>query len=106
MNDAMNFEIPASVRQLAEKSVEQSKQAYDRLMEAARQAQGMFVNSGEVMGSGTKEIQDKAMQYAEANIQAGFDVAERLVKARDLKEIMDIQTTYARQQMENYTKQA
>lgn len=106
MNNAVNFEIPASVRQLAEKTVEQSKEAYERFIEAARQAQSMFASSGDVMGSGAKEIQDKAIQYAEANIQAGFDVAERLVKARDLKEILDIQATFARQQMETYTRQA
>ena len=106
MNDASNFDIPAPVRQMAEKSVEQTKEAYDRLMEAARQAQGMFANSTNMMGIGGKEIQEKTMQYAEANVQASFDLAERLVKAKDLQEVMEIQTQYARQQMEAYTQQA
>ncbi len=106
MNDGMSFEIPAPVRQMAEKSVEQTKEAYDRFVEAARQAQGMFANSTHMMGAGGKEIQDKTLQYAEANVQAGFDLAERLVKAKDLKEVMEIQTAYARQQMEAYTQQA
>lgn len=106
MNDATNFDIPAPVRQMAEKSVEQTKQAYDRLLEAARQAQGMFADSTNVMGMGSKEIQEKTMQYAEANVQASFDLAERLVKAKDLQEVMEIQTQFARQQMESYTQQA
>jgi phasin len=106
MNQAGNFEIPAPVRQMAEKSVEQTKEAYDRMMEAARQAQGMFASSSDVMGSGGKEIQEKTMQYAEANVQAGFDFAERLVKAKDLQEVLDIQTQFARQQLETYTQQA
>jgi len=46
------------------------------------------------------------MQYAEANVQASFDLAERLVKAKDLQEVMEIQTQFARQQMESYTQQA
>ena len=91
---------------MAEKSVEQTKEAYDRLMEGARQAQGMFANSTNVMGVNGKEIQEKTMQYAEANVQASFDLAERLVKAKDLQEVMEIQTQYARQQMEAYTQQA
>jgi len=106
MNDANNFDIPAPVRQMAEKSVEQTKEAYDRMMDAARQAQGMFANSTNMMGMGGKEIQEKTMQYAEANVQASFDLAERLVKAKDLQEVMEIQTQYARQQMEAYTQQA
>ncbi|RIA55440.1 phasin [Dichotomicrobium thermohalophilum] len=106
MNDATNFDIPAPVRQMAEKSVEQTKQAYDRLLEAARQAQGMFADSTNAMGMGSKEIQEKTMQYAEANVQASFDLAERLVKAKDLQEVMEIQTQFARQQMESYTQQA
>lgn len=106
MNDATNFDIPAPVRQMAEKSVEQTKEAYDRMMDAARQAQGMFANSTNVMGVGTKEIQEKTMQYAEANVQANFDLAERLVKAKDLQEVMEIQSQFARQQMETYSQQA
>lgn len=106
MNDATTFDIPAPVRQMAEKSVEQTKEAYDRLMDSARQAQGMFANSTNFMGVGTKEIQEKTMQYAEANVQASFDLAERLVKAKDLQEVMEIQSQFARQQMETYSQQA
>ncbi len=106
MNDASNFDIPAPVRQMAEKSVEQTKQAYDRMLEAARQTQGMFADSTNAMGMGSKELQEKTMQYAEANVQASFDLAERLVKAKDLQEVMEIQTQFARQQMEAYTQQA
>jgi phasin len=106
MNDANNFDIPTPVRQMAEKSVEQTKQAYDRLMEAARQTQGMFADSTNAMGMGSKDLQEKTMQYAEANVQASFDLAERLVKAKDLQEVMEIQTQFARQQMEAYTEQA
>jgi len=106
MNDASNFDIPAPVRQMAEKSVEQTKQAYDRMMEAARQTQGMFADSTNAMGMGSKELQEKTMQYAEANVQVSFDLAERLVKAKDLQEVMEIQTQFARQQMEAYTHQA
>jgi phasin len=106
MNEATNFEIPAPVRQMAEKNVEQTKEAYDRMMEAARQAQGMFASSSNMFGANGKDIQEKTMQYAEANVQAGFDFAERLVKAKDLQEVLEIQTQFARKQLETYTQQA
>ncbi len=101
-----DLEIPASVREIASKSVEQAKDAYDRFVDAARQAQDMLVKSTEVFTVGAKELQEKTLAYAEANTRAGFDAASRLVKARDVKEAMDIQTQYARNQMETYAQQA
>ena len=101
-----DLEIPASVREIASKSVEQAKDSYDRFVDAARQAQSMPVKSTEVFTMGAKELQETTLAYAEANTRAGFDAASRLVKARDVKEAMDIQTEYARSQMETYAQQA
>jgi phasin len=101
-----DLEIPASVREIASKSVEQAQDAYNRFVDAARQAQSMIVKSTEMFTVGAKELQEKTLAYAEANTRAGFDVATRLVKARDVKEAMDIQTQYARNQMETYAQQA
>jgi phasin len=101
-----DFEIPAPVREIATKSVEQAKDAYGRFADAARQAQDMITKSTEVFTVGAKELQEKALSYAEANTRAGFEAASRLVKARDVKEILEIQTQYARAQMETYAQQA
>ena len=101
-----DLEIPASVREIASKSVAQAEDAYNRLVDAARQAQEMLLKSTEVFASGAKELQEKTLAYAEANTRAGFDVASRLVKARDVKEAFDIQTQFARNQMETYAQQA
>lgn len=106
MNQPMDFEIPASVRDLASKSVEQAREAYNRFMEAARQAQEMMNKSTDVMASGARELNDKATKYTEANLQASFELAQRLVHAKDLKEALDIQNQFARQQMETYAQQA
>jgi phasin len=101
-----DFEIPAPVREIATKSVEQVKDAYNRYADAARQAQDMIIKSTEVFAVGAKELQEKTLAYAEANTRAGFEAASRLVKARDVKEALDIQTQFARNQMETYAQQA
>lgn len=100
------FEVPASVREVAGKSVEQMKEAYNRFVDAAKQTQDMVGKSTEVFATGAKEIHEKALTYAEANARAGFELATRLVNARDVKEALEIQTQYARSQMEAYTQQA
>ncbi len=100
------FEIPSSVRDVASRSVEQVKDAYGRFVEAARQAQDMMAKSTEVLASGAKEVNEKVLGFAETNTRAGFDVASRLAQARDVKEVFEIQTQFARNQMETYAQQA
>jgi phasin len=106
MNQQIDFEIPATVREVAGKTVEQAKEAYYRLAEATKQAQEIVAKSTDAMTHGAKEMQEKALQYAEANIHAAFDVASKLVNAKDMKEAMEIQTQFARKQFETYTAQA
>jgi phasin len=106
MNNNPDFEIPASFRDAAAKGVEQAKETYHRMSDAARQAQDMVLKSTEAMTSGVKELQEKTIAYTEANIAAGFDAATRLVNAKDVKEVMEIQGQYARKQMETLTNQA
>jgi phasin len=106
MNQGIDFEIPASVRDLAAKSVDQAREAYSRFLDAAKQAQTMMAKSTDVMTNGAKEFNDKAVKYAEQNMQASFELAQKLVSAKDLKEALEIQNNFARQQMEAYAHQA
>ena len=106
MNQPMDFEIPATVRDLASKSVDQAREAYNRFLESARQAHDVVTKSTDVITSGAREINKKAVRYTEANLQANFDLAQRLVHAKDLKEALDIQSQFARQQMETFAHQA
>ena len=52
MNQPMDFEIPATVRDLASKSVDQAREAYNRFLEAARQAHDVVTKSTDVITSG------------------------------------------------------
>ncbi len=106
MNQPLDFEIPASVRDLASKSVDQAREAYNRFIEAARQAHDVVIKSSEVITSGARELNEKAVKYTEANLQANFELAQRLVHAKDIKEALDIQSQFARQQMETFAHQA
>lgn len=106
MNQAMDFEIPSSVRDLAAKSVDQVREAYIRFADAAKQTQDMLAKSTDVVASGAREFNEKAVKYAEQNMQANFELAQRLVNAKDLKEALEIQNQFTRQQMEAYAQQA
>ncbi len=106
MPDMPPFEIPEPMRELAEKNVEQARQAYDQFLDMARKAQEMMVRSQGAMAASAQEVQGKAMRYAQDNLDANFSFASELARARDLKEAMEIQQRYAQRQMRTYADQA
>jgi phasin len=106
MKYSPEFEIPSSVREIAARSVEQAHDAYSKFVDATRQTQDMVVKSTEVLASGAREMNAKVLGFAEANARAGFEAATRIAQARDVKEVFEIQTQYARNQMETYAQQA
>ena len=100
------FEIPDTVREMAERNVEQARMAYGQFIDMARQAQDVVAKSSEAMAKSARDIQVQALRYAEENIDASFKFASDLARARDLKEYVEIQTRYAQRQMQSYTEQA
>jgi phasin len=106
MPDNPQFEIPAPMREMAEKNVEQARQAYSQFMDMARQAQDMMVRSTGAVAEGAREVQGKAMRYAQDNLDASFSFAAELARARDVKEAMEIQARFAQRQMRSYAEQA
>jgi phasin len=101
-----NFEVPPEMRALAEKSVEQAKKAVDGFITAARHAASTADNQAHAARSGAKEVGDLAMRFAERNIASSFEFAQNLLRAKDLQEVMKLQSEYAKQQMSALTEQA
>lgn len=106
MNDKAPFEIPQTVRDVAEKNVEQARSAYGQFMQMAHKAQGMMSQSTGTMADAAREVQQRSMRFAEDNIEASFRFASDLARARDLKEYLEIQTRHTQRQMQTYTEQA
>ncbi len=100
------FEIPAAMRDMAERNVEQTRSAYTQLMDMLRQAQDVVGKSAGAVTQSTLDIQARTMRFTEQNIEANFSLASELARARDLKEYFEIQTKHAQRQMQTYTNQA
>lgn len=106
MYDSPEFEIPAAVRELAERNVAQVRQSYEQLLALMRKAQEAAVKSQGVMAKSALEIQAKALEFAQTNVIANFNFAADLARARDLKEYLEVQSRYAQTQLDAYTKQS
>ncbi len=105
MYDQPQFEIPAQVRELAERNVAQVRQAYEQFLGLVTKAQETMFKSQGAMTMSAVEIQAKALHFAQANIEANFRFASEIAKARDLKQYLEVQSRYTQSQLETYAKQ-
>ena len=101
-----NFEIPAEMRNFAEKSLQQAKQAFDSFITATQEAVNTVESRAVHARSGAKDVVDLAMHFAERNTAASFEFAQRLVNAKDAKEATAIHADYVRTQIATLTDQA
>lgn len=100
------FEIPQEMRAFAEKSVEQAKTAFDNYMDQATKAMGAVESQTDAATSGARDVGRQALGFAEENVAAAFAFAEKLVKARDPQEIMQLQSDFAKETMQKLAEQS
>ena len=99
------FAIPNEMRSFAEQSVAQARQAFDGFLQAANQAMGQFQGQALAARSGAQEIAQKSMTYAEQNVAATFDFAQKLMHAKDASEVMGLQSEFLSGQMKALSTQ-
>jgi phasin len=104
-NQTPTYEIPAEMRDFAEKSVEQARKAMDGFLGAAQKTVDTFEGSANTVQASAKDVTRRTFSYAEQNIAAAFDLAQRMVRARDLQEAMQIQAEFVRSQFESMQTQ-
>lgn len=100
------YEIPAELRDFAGKSVEQARKAFETFIGAAKQGVTTLENPAFPAAAGAKEMGEKAVAFAENNVKAAFDLAEKLVNAKDIQEIMAHQSDFVKSQMAAVQEQA
>ena len=100
------FEIPEGVRSVAEASVAQARQSFDRLLETAQATAGTLEERGATVRAGARDIGAKAITYAERNVQASLDYAQSLLHAKDMVEVMRLHSEFVQAQMRTLAEQA
>jgi phasin len=99
------FAIPNEMRAFAEQSVAQARKAFDGFIEATNKAMGQMQGHAQAAHSGATEIAHKTMTYAEQNVAATFDFAQKLMSAKDASEVMGLQSQYLSCQMQALSTQ-
>ena|SRR6516225_7805238 len=104
MPQEQKFEVPQELRHLAEENVERARQLYVQFMDGVGQAIATWSSaSSEVIAPGFREVQERAVKFANENADAAFKLAKDVAQAKDLHELIDLQTQQS--QMKWYADQ-
>jgi phasin len=98
--------VPESVRALAEKTVNQSREAYERGKEALEEAFDSLERSFDAAGQGATAFNRKLIDLAQRNLNSAFDLAKSLAGAKNLAEIVELQSAFIRHQFDVFASQA
>jgi phasin len=88
------LEVPAELRDLAEKTIDQAEKAFGMFFDAANKSIASIPTPG-------TEMSKQALSLTEQNIKAAFEHARKLVHATDLQEAMRIQSEFLKSQFTN-----
>ena len=105
MTSTPNYEVPAEMRDFAEKSVDQARKAFDSFIGAARRTADTVQGSAETARTSAHDVSARGFEFAEQNVTAAFDLAQRMVRAKDMQEAMQIQAEFVRTQFESMQAQ-
>ena len=88
------LEVPAELRDLAEKTIDQAEKAFGMFFDAANKSVASIPSPG-------TEISRQALSFTEQNMKAAFEHARKLVHATDLQQAVQLQSEFLRSQFTN-----
>ncbi|MER8640147.1 phasin [Mesorhizobium sp. M0998] len=94
------------VRAVAEKGVEQSKEAYAKFASGTETTQKALQSSFETAKTVGNELSLKTIAALRANAEAGFSHLEALVAVKSPSEFIELQTAFLRTQLDKTVEQA
>jgi phasin len=99
------MEIPAAFREIAEKSVSQAKETYEKMKSAAEEATDVLEDTYATATKGVSEYGLKVIEAARENTNATFDFYTELMTVKSFSEVVELSTAHARKQFETVTAQ-
>ena len=104
MNEKIN-EQTEKMREMAQTTLDRAKDAVSKYMTESQKLREKADASVRATYSTAKEMNEKAVAYAEANVRAGFELAERLLQAKNPQEMGTVYQNHLKEQMEKMNAQ-
>jgi hypothetical protein len=97
--------FPQAAREFAEKTIDQTREAYARSNRTLEAAVQTLERSFDAAGQSAAALRRNIIGIAQRNLDLGFDLATSLAGARNIYEIVELQTAYWRKQFDVITTQ-
>jgi hypothetical protein len=108
MESAMSGQIneqAEKMREMAQTTLDKAKDAVSKYMAESQKLREKADFGVRATYSSAKEMNDKAFAFAEANVAAGFELAQRLLQAKDPQEMGAVYQSHLKEQMERMNAQ-
>jgi phasin len=87
----IEMEVPLQVREFAKKSVDQTEKAISSFIESASKSVALVPGP-------MNDIAKQTLAITETNLKASFEHARKLIQAKDINEVMRLQSEFLRTQ--------
>ena len=104
MSEQIN-EQAEKMREMAQTTLDKAKEAVSKYMTESQKLREKADSGVRATYSTAREMNDKAVAFAEANVAAGFELAQKLLQAKDPQEMGAVYQSYLKEQMEKMTAQ-
>ena len=104
MSEQIN-EQAEKMREMAQSTLDKAKDAVSKYMTESQKLREKADSGVRATYSTAKEMNEKAVAFAEANVAAGFELAQRLLRAKDSQEIGTVYQNHLKEQMEKMNAQ-
>jgi len=101
---ASPFDVPTDFRDLAERGVEQARTAFEGFLAMAQRTAGAGADAAGQTAA--QSLAARVLGFTEQNAKAAFDLAGKLVRARDPQEVLALQSEYMKSQIAALQAQA
>jgi phasin len=103
--DLSNMELPEAFREMAEKGVEQTRDAYAKAKVASEEAADLLENTYEAAAKGATDYNRKLIEITRTNTRAAFDYVHELLGVKSASEFIALTTAQMRKQFEIVSEQ-
>ena len=98
--------LDTAARELAEKSLAETREAYERSKSALEAALDTLARSFDSLSQGSAALNRKIIEIAHRNVSSGFDLARSLATAKNIAEVVELRAIYWRKQLSSLAAQA
>ncbi len=106
MQEMPNFgEMPESMRNIMKASIDQARKAFETFISASQQAMANFETPANPAMDGLKQFNDRIAEFTRRNANSNFQFAMKLADAKQINDVIEMQSGYVRELMDTYAKQ-